>query len=100
MNWQKIIDRAERRGGFSVHFIKKSSGWFSCACVNIDRRIKRWESGAPKDSKLSMDGVHFCGAVCRGDFKDARRLLAKIEARERVLLKELGINILNQTQKE
>lgn len=81
MNWEQIINDAEKRGWFSMEEMRAASGWIDCACGSQDERIPRNPDGAPVDIWLFVDGTEFSFAVNGNNFDEARRLLNRIEER-------------------
>ena len=62
--------------------------WTTCACGNMCDIIDREEDGAPSDSKLYDLGVEFPEVLEDGNWKMARKILDKIEARSAILIQQ------------
>lgn len=63
-----------------------SGAWISCACGQLDDRLKRDKDGVPEDKELRDLGVRFYMQVEEANFAGALGTLDQIEARERELL--------------
>lgn len=84
--WHEIIDKAEKRGEFTLKEKSLSGNWPDCACGTQSEFIDRDEGGEPMDTVLRGLGYDFCDLVGDDDFKGARRTLEKIEKRSSWLL--------------
>lgn len=86
MNWLKRIERARLNNGFTVADKRKARDWFSCACGELDYRIRRTPKGEPHDNELNYHGLRFSEQVNEDDVEQAWDTLCSIERRERELL--------------
>jgi len=91
MNWDKIIDAADARGGFTDINKARAADWETCPCGEQDPRIPRdSDEGYPLDHQLLELGLEFAAAVESDDVAYARTLLAAIERRAAEVLARLG----------
>lgn len=88
--WWQIIDKAEKRGNFTVGEKDRAHEWPSCACGKADKRINRAADGVPNDNKLFTAGRLFAHCVEFNLFDKARECLTEIEKREGELLAKKG----------
>ena len=96
--WTKVIDRAIAKAdaglpAFTDAQFKRAEDWVTCACGKQDPRIRRRDySNAPHDGTLFLLGMSFSEAVENNWPIKAEKILAKIEKRAAVLLKEIAIH--------
>jgi len=88
-NWDTRIAEARERGRFTVEDRELSREWFTCACGEQDERIGLDDVGAPVDQNLSDWGQQFHHEVFFNHFKNAGRILRRIESRAGDLIQEL-----------
>lgn len=58
---------------------KLSTNWTQCACGNISAEIKRSAEGIPDNIILLTYGMLFGTAIHSNNWRDAERILGKIE---------------------
>ncbi len=90
-DWNAFLDRAikghvtpqERRLAADM-----ASSWVTCACGNQCSVIKRRSDGEPMDTVLSNLGYEFYEEMTRGFYRDAKKILNKIERRSAKLIQK------------
>jgi hypothetical protein len=92
VGWEKRIDAAEKRGYFSERDRDLAASWVTCACGQQDPRLHVRPGGEPRDDRLWYLGLAFSQTVRNGgkQFENARGILAEIEERAAIVLRDLG----------
>lgn len=91
--WSRVLQQAAKRQAagkpaFTANEIERAGDWVTCACGKQDKRIPRYE-GEPRDGLIRLLGYRFGHDVEMGCVNEAKRNLARIEARAAVLIAEI-----------
>lgn len=109
MDWNKFLDRPfdEITNEEWDNASKKASSWVTCACGNLCDIIPRKklaeeyntpDYGRPLDTSLSILGARFYTHISLRDLERSKKVLAEIEKRSAVLIKDIRDKQLNYTE--